>query len=84
MDLRNLPDEEIIASGFDLTYIIDAYNNLNMGEKFFTPFFEKLTGVDYIRRDIIAGKSAKEIKDKWFCDVVKFKLQRKPYLLYKE
>ncbi len=55
-----------------------------MGEKFFTPFFEKLTGVDYIRRDIIAGKSAKEIKDKWFCDVVKFKLQRKPYLLYKE
>ncbi|WP_286856255.1 exo-beta-N-acetylmuramidase NamZ family protein, partial [Proteiniphilum sp. UBA5431] len=84
VDLRNLPDEEIIASGFDLTYIIDAYNNLNMGEKFFTPFFEKLTGVDYIRRDIIAGKSAKEIKDKWFCDVVKFKLQRKPYLLYKE
>lgn len=84
VDLRNVSHEYIWENGFDLSYVIDAYKNLKMGDKFFSAFFEKLVGVDYIRKDIIAGKSAKEIKDKWFCDVVKFKQQRRPYLLYEE
>lgn len=84
VDLRNVPNETIWENGFDLSYVIDAYNNLKIGEKFFTPFFEKLVGVDYIRKDIMAGKTAEEIKEKWFCDVAKFKEQRRPYLLYKE
>ncbi len=84
VDLRNLSHEYIWENGFDLSYVIDAYKNLKMGDKFFSSFFEKLVGVDYIRKDIVAGKSAKEIKDKWFCDVVKFKQQRRPYLLYEE
>ena len=84
VDLRGLPDDQIIANGFDLSYVIDAYRNMDMGEQFFTPFFEKLVGVDYIRRDIIAGKSAGEIKEKWLCNVEKFKQQRRPYLLYEE
>lgn len=82
VDLRELPDEEIIAGGFDLTYLIDAYRNLGMGDRFFTPFFEKLVGVDYIRQDILAGKTAEEIKKRWRCDVEQFKQQRIPYLLY--
>jgi uncharacterized protein YbbC (DUF1343 family) len=84
VDLRSLPNEQIIQNGFDLSYVIEAYHNLNMGDKFFTSFFEKLVGVDYIRTDIISGKTADEIKNKWFCDVVKFKQQRKPYLIYAE
>lgn len=84
VDLRALPDEQIIQNGFDLSYVIDAYHNLNRSDKFFTSFFEKLVGVDYIRKEIIAGKTAEQIKKKWFCDVVQFKQQRKPYLLYKE
>ncbi len=84
VDLRNLSNEYIWENGFDLSYVIDAYNNLKMGDAFFTSFFEKLVGVDYIREDIKAGKSAQEIKDKWFCDVLKFKQQRRPYLLYEE
>ena len=84
VDLREIPNNEVIEKGFDLSYVIDAYNNLNIGNKFFTSFFEKLVGVDYIRQDIIAGKSADEIKDKWVDDVVKFRSQRKPYLLYNE
>ncbi len=84
VDLRNVPYERIWQNGFDLSYVIDAYNNLNMGDKFFSPFFEKLVGVDYIRKDIMTGKSAQEIKEKWFCDVLRFKRQRKPYLLYEE
>lgn len=84
VNLRDIPNNEIIDKGFDLTYVIDAYNNLNIGNKFFSSFFENLVGVDYIRQDIIAGKSADEIKAKWSDDVDKFKIQRKPYLLYKE
>ena len=84
VDLRNVSHEYIWENGFDLSYVIDAYKNLKMGDKFFTNFFEKLVGVDYIRQDIIAGKSAQGIKDKWFCDVLKFKQQRRPYLLYEE
>jgi len=84
VDLRNVSSEHIRENGFDLTYVIDAYKNLKMGDSFFTSFFEKLVGVDYIRQDIIAGKSTEEIKEKWFCDVVQFKQQRKPYLLYPE
>lgn len=84
VDLRELPDEQIITAGFDLSYLIDAYRNLNIGNKFFTSFFEKLVGVDYIRQEIIAGKTAEEISKRWHCDVEQFKHQRKPYLLYEE
>ena len=84
VDLRNLPDKEIFEKGLDLTYIIDAYNNLKMGNKFFTSFFEKLIGVDYVRTMIVNGKTADEIKLMWQDDVEKFKKQRKPYLLYRE
>ena len=84
IDLRSIPNDEIIEKGLDLSYIIDAYNNLNIGNKFFTSFFENLVGVDYIRPDIMEGKSAEEIKAKWADDVENFKIQRKPYLLYEE
>jgi uncharacterized protein YbbC (DUF1343 family) len=83
-DLRNIPDEDIYTKGFDLSYIIDAYKNLKMGDKFFTPFFEKLIGVGYVRSMIIQGKSSDEIKERWKDDVEKFRQQRKPYLLYEE
>lgn len=84
VDLRDVPHEQIWENGFDLTHVIDAYNNLDIGNKFFTSFFEKLVGVDYIRKDIMAGKSAAEIKAKWANDVKQFKQQREPYLLYPE
>lgn len=84
VDLRNVSDEEIFKNGFDLSYVIDAYKNLNLDDHFFRPFFEKLVGVDYIRKMIIEGKSAQEIKEMWQGDVAKFKKQRAPYLLYEE
>lgn len=84
VDLSNIPDEEIWAKGIDLSYLIDAYKNLNLDDHFFRSFFEKLIGVDYVRKMIEDGKSADEIKASWKDDVEKFKIQRKPYLLYKE
>jgi uncharacterized protein YbbC (DUF1343 family) len=84
VDLRDIPDEDIYTKGIDLSYIIDAYKNLKMGDKFFTSFFEKLIGAGYVRNMIMQGKSADEIKATWKGDVEKFRQQRKPYLLYEE
>ena len=84
VDLRGLDDEQIIASGFNLEYVIDAYRNLDMGEKFFTRMFLLLTGVDYIKQMIIEGKSADEIRKVWQKDVEEFKLLRRRYMLYNE
>lgn len=84
VDLSNLSDEEIIAKGINLEYVIDAYNNLNLDDHFFRPFFELLIGNGEVRKMIKKGMSADEIKATWKDDVEKFKKQRKPYLLYAE
>ena len=84
VDLRGLSNEAIWAKGLDLTYVIDAYRNLNMGDKFFTSFFNLLIGTDKVKKMIIEGKSAEEIRATWQEDVAKFKEQRKPYLLYND
>lgn len=84
VDLSQLTDEEILAKGIDLSYLIDAYRNLHLDDFFFSSFFEKLTGVGYVRKMIEAGKSADAIKARWQPDVHRFKQQRKPYLLYPE
>jgi len=84
VDLSGMSEEEAMSKHFDLEYVIDAYNRLNIGEAFFTKFFVKLTGQDYIQEMIMEGKSADEIAEMWKDDVVQFKEQRKPYLLYEE
>lgn len=84
VDLRGVDDETVIANGFNLEYVIDAYRNLALGEKFFTRMFLLLTGVDYIKEMIIAGASTDEIRARWQDDVAEFKLLRRKYLLYEE
>ena len=84
IDLRGLTDQEIWNNGLDLSYVIKAYKNLNIGDNFFHPFFELLIGVDYVRKMIEANKSAAEIKAMWKNDDEKFKIKRRPYLLYNE
>lgn len=83
-DLRGLDNEAIIAQGVNLEYLIDAYNALGLGDKFFTGFFEKLIGDPSIRSKIAAGQSAAQIKASWADDTARFRRQRKPYLLYAE
>ena len=88
VDLRLKDDEQIIAEGFNLEYVIDAYRNLNVsdgvGERFFTSMFELLVGVDYVREMIIAGHSADEIRAVWQAELEEFKALRRQYLLYEE
>ena len=83
-DLRNVSDEAIISEGINLEYVIDAYRDLNIGEKFFTQMFEKLIGVDYVRQLIIEGADAKTIESRWAEDIAEFKILRAKYLLYEE
>lgn len=86
-DLRVSPPDQVVrANGFNLEYVIDAYRNLHestgMGEEFFTSYFEKLVGVDYVRTMILQGMEADEIAARWYNDLEAFKLKRKEYLIY--
>lgn len=83
-DLRDLPEQFIWEHGVDLSYVIDAYHALKMGDEFFTPMFEKLIGAGYVRRMIEQGRTAAEIRAVWRQDVERFRRQRRPYLLYAE
>lgn len=82
VDLSSMPLAEAREVGFTLRYLIDAYRNLALGEKFFTPMFEKLVGVGYLREMIIAGASEEEIRARWQIPVEQFKARRAKYLLY--
>ena len=84
VDLRGVSDEEVWQSGVNIEYLVDAYRNLNLGNEFFKPVFEKLIGVEYVRQMIIDGYSAQEVEARWSDDVARFKEQRRPYLLYAE
>lgn len=84
VDLRTLSDEVVWSEGVDLSYVVDAYRDLDMGDKFFTQMFEKLIGVDYVREMIIEGYSAEEIEAMWADDVEMFREQKAKYLLYNE
>lgn len=84
VDLRTVGEEEAIAMGLNLEYVIDAYRDLGLGDEFFSSFFEKLIGRGDIRGMIEKGMSADEIKATWADDVARFREQRRPYLLYPE
>lgn len=86
VDLRRKPLRDIWAKKINLEYVIDAYRNLNMGDKFFgkNNFFELLAGVDWFRSMIENGSTAAEISARWASDIEDFKSRRAPYLLYEE
>lgn len=84
VDLRGMAEEDAIAQGINMEYIIDAYRDLDMGDSFFRSFFELLIGRGDIRQMIEEGRSAPEIKATWADDVDRFKAQRRKYLLYNE
>ena len=83
-DLSRLSDEEIIAKGMNLEYVIDAYRACGLGDKFFTSFFEKLTGDLSVREMIEQGKTNDEIKATWRPGLEQFKQLRRRYLIYDE
>ena len=83
-DLRTISDEDIWREGVNLEYVVDAYRDLNMGDKFFTPMFEKLIGVGYVREMIKAGHTAEQIEAEWQEELEKYRALRSGYLIYEE
>ena len=74
-------------NGLNIQTLLDTFNAVKLAdETFFTRpnFFDKLAGSSSLREAIVADKNADEIYESWQADIVKFKAQRAPYLLYSE
>ena len=84
VDLRGVADEDIWCEGLNLEYVIDAYNDLQLGDKFFTPMFEKLIGVGYVREMIKSGYTADQIEAQWQEELERYRVLRRKYLIYEE
>ncbi|MFV8224706.1 exo-beta-N-acetylmuramidase NamZ domain-containing protein [Christiangramia aquimixticola] len=68
----------------ELKWLIDAYEHTSNQQEFFNSFFTKLAGTEKLQKQIEAGLTEEEIRETWKADLEKFKLKRKPYLLYPE
>ncbi len=68
----------------ELSYLLDAYRHYPDKEGFFLKnnFFDRLAGSDDLRRQIMSGKSEKEIRAGWEEHLKRFKAVRAKYLLY--
>jgi uncharacterized protein YbbC (DUF1343 family) len=66
----------------NLNWIIEAYKQCSEKEEFFNKFFDKLAGTDKLRKQIIAEKTQKEIKESWQEGLEGFKEIRGEYLIY--
>ena len=82
VNLRGMPLSEAREVGFSLRYVIDAYRDLGLGDRFFTPMFEKLVGAGWVRGMIVAGASEEAIRARWVPDVERYREKRVQYLLY--
>ncbi|MCD8034181.1 MAG: DUF1343 domain-containing protein [Alistipes sp.] len=82
VDLSGMPLAEARGVGFSLKYVIDAYTDLGLGDKFFTPMFEKLVGAGWVRGMILAGAPEEEIRARWAGEVERYRERRTKYLLY--
>ena len=74
-------------NGLHIQTLIDTFKTVKLAdETFFTRpnFFDKLAGSSALREAIMAGKNANEIRALWQADIMKFKEQRAPYLIYPE
>lgn len=67
-----------------LQWLIEFYNADSAKDKFFVPFFDQLAGTDQLRKQIEAGSNEKQIRLGWQKNLIKYKLVRRKYLLYRD
>jgi uncharacterized protein YbbC (DUF1343 family) len=73
------------SQGLNLRFILHWYKAFaEQKVTFFNSpqFMDKLAGTDKLRKAIIAGQSAEQIKLSWRAGITQFKQKRQPYLLY--
>lgn len=66
----------------NLSWIINAYNQLKEEGKFFNNFFVKLSGTNELQQQIEQGMTEKEIRATWKEGLDNYKKIRKKYLMY--
>ncbi|MCF8277651.1 MAG: DUF1343 domain-containing protein [Flavobacteriales bacterium] len=67
----------------NLEWLISTYQAYPEKDKFFDKkFFDLLAGSSQLREQIMAGKSAEEIRESWQADLATFKTMREKYLVY--
>ncbi|MCD1118374.1 exo-beta-N-acetylmuramidase NamZ family protein [Chryseobacterium turcicum] len=84
---ENLSDYSHDLRKINLEWLIKAYKNYkNPQQDFFLKnlFFDTLAGSDELRKQIISGKSEKEIKSSWKADIEKFSKIRSKYIVYED
>ncbi|MEC5156936.1 uncharacterized protein YbbC (DUF1343 family) [Chryseobacterium sp. MP_3.2] len=82
---ENLSKEKPDLRELNIDWLLKAYQNYkNPAQDFFLKnlFFDKLAGSDELRKQIVAGKSAAEIKSSWKKDLEAFQKIRTKYILY--
>lgn len=83
IDLQSLSSDSLKKlNTIQLEYILDFYNDLNLGSSFFIDYFELLAGTDTLRKKIVRGWGADKIRKSWQEELVNFKEIRGKYLLY--
>jgi uncharacterized protein YbbC (DUF1343 family) len=82
-DLRNATEKGLVPKPeINLEWLIDAYNEFPLKDKFFNNYFDVLAGGPVLREQIIKGMSAKQIHESWQEGLDKFSKIREKYLLY--
>ena len=81
-DLRQVDTRKL---GFSLEYLFYFFEKSGKKESFFTSpsFFDKLAGTDQLRKQMLAGKTEKEIRASWQPALNQYKALRKKYLIYR-
>lgn len=75
---------KVINGKLQIKWLLDVYRDYPEKSKFFTPYFEKLTGTATFRKQIEQNMSEADIRKSWEPGLHKFKSIRKKYLLYTE
>lgn len=79
------PPESIRTQAqLDLSHLLAAYRHFPERERFFLPtlFIDKLAGTDQLRKQIVAGMTAEQIRASWQPDLAHYRGVRGKYLLY--
>ena len=82
-DLTNIPVDSLQRlCSVNLTWLMDAYRQMDKGNAFFTGYLDKLAGTGDLRKQIVAGLTQEQIRESWKAGLEQFNLKRKQYLLY--
>jgi len=83
-NLSNYHEVLLKEKKLNLLWILESYKFLSEKNEFFISYFEKLSGTNVLREQIIAQLTEEQIRESWQADLDIFKELRKQYLLYKD